>query len=315
MRQLSIIQSTNTRGFLIAIVGTAIWSTTAIFIRYLNDAFGMPPMVVAFWRDLFVALALFCVFLLANRNLFQLGKTHIRFMLGYGLILAIFNSLWTISVKMNGAAVATVLIYSSAAFTAVYERLFLGARLGWWKTLVISLSLLGCVLVAGVHDPVAWQLNPWGFVVGLLSGIGFTAYSLLGKKSAGKGINPWTALLYSFAIASMFLLAFNFLPDRTTNLPVIDRLLWLGDSLWGWMVLILLAIGPSIGGYGLYTLSLSYLSASTANLIATLEPSMTAVLAYLFLGERFTFAQIIGSLLILVSVAILRLREYSRKRV
>jgi drug/metabolite transporter (DMT)-like permease len=71
----------------------------------------------------------------------------------------------------------------------------------------------------------------------------------------------------------------------------------------------LLAIGPSIGGYGLYNVSLKYLSASVANLIATLEPSMTAVLAYLFLGEILTPAQIVGSILILVGVVILRLRE------
>lgn len=308
-------QTSTSRGYSIAIIGVAIWSFTAIFIRYLNDAFDMPPMVIAFWRDLFVALALLISFSITNRKLIPLEKRHYKFLLGYGCVLAVFNALWTVSVKLNGAAIATVLVYGSAAFTAIYERWFLQSRLGIWRTIAILLSLLGCALVAGVHDLKMWQLNPWGIVLGLLSGIGFTAYSLLGKESAGKGINPWTALLYSFAVASIFLFALNFLPDSTTELPVVDRLFWLEDSLWGWMILLLLAIGPSIGGYGLYTLSLSYLSASVANLIATLEPSMTALLAYVFLGERFTLAQIAGSALILMGVVILRLREQIRKRV
>jgi drug/metabolite transporter (DMT)-like permease len=74
-------------------------------------------------------------------------------------------------------------------------------------------------------------------------------------------------------------------------------------------VLILLGIGPTIGGYGLYTVSLTYLPASVANLVATLEPSMTAVLAYLFLGERLTSPQLFGSALVITGVIILRLNE------
>jgi drug/metabolite transporter (DMT)-like permease len=275
----------------------------------------MPPMIVAFWRDFLVALALGLTFLVINRSFFRLERSHFRFMVGYGFTLAIFNSLWTVSVKINGAAIATVLIYSSAAFTALFERWFLRGRLGAWKIFTISMSLLGCILVAGAYDPAIWQLNLLGLLLGLLSGIGFTAYSLLGKDAAGRNINSWTALLYSFVIASFFLLIFNLFPNPSSEIMVVDRFLWLGDSILGWSVLILLAIGPSVGGYGLYTLSLRYLPASSANLIATLEPSMTALLAYLFLDERFTPIQIVGSVLILASVFILRLRERYLKRV
>ncbi len=304
-----------TRGYLIAVVGTAIWSTTAIFIRYLNDAFSMPPLIIAFWRDFFVALALFLTFTIANRSLFQLERAHFRFLIFYGFTLAIFNSLWTVSVKLNGAAIATVLVYSSAAFTALYERWFSQIRLGGWKITAILLSIWGCVLVSGAYDPANWQLNPLGILLGIFSGIGFTAYSLQGKHAAGLKIDSWTALLYSFAIAAIFLLVFNLISNPSADIFGVEHFLWLDDSLAGWAVLIFLAVGPSIGGYGLYTLSLRDLPASVANLIATLEPSMTALLAYLFLGERFTPPQIVGSVLIISGVFILRLRERYRKRV
>jgi drug/metabolite transporter (DMT)-like permease len=134
----------------------------------------------------------------------------------------------------------------------------------------------------------------------------FTGYSLLGRKAAGRGINSWTALMYSFSAAVVFLGVFNFLDVPFSTAGTIDRLSVLGTSWQGWGWMILLAAVPSIGGYGLYTLSLRYLRASVANLIATLEPSMTALLAYLLLGERFGPAQIAGSLLILAGVAILR---------
>jgi drug/metabolite transporter (DMT)-like permease len=70
-----------------------------------------------------------------------------------------------------------------------------------------------------------------------------------------------------------------------------------------------LAVGPTIGGFGLYTYSLSYLPAGVANLIASMEPALTAAIAYLFLGEQMTSVQWLGSGLILVSVLSLRWRN------
>jgi drug/metabolite transporter (DMT)-like permease len=161
----------------------------------------------------------------------------------------------------------------------------------------------------------AWQVNPMGIVTGLASGVGFAVYSLMGKASARRGINPWTATLYSFGFAAAFLL----LVQRPDTLLWLSRPLANGADGWrevglGWGILVVLSIGPVLGGYGLYTASLTLLPASTANLIATLEPAMTAVLAFLLLGERLTWPQILGSGLILAGVLFLRISERSLNR-
>lgn len=77
----------------------------------------------------------------------------------------------------------------------------------------------------------------------------------------------------------------------------------------GWGLLFLLAAGPTVIGFGLYNVSLSYLPSSVANLILTLEPAFTAVIAYFLLGERLTGTQLGGSLLILTGVVFLRVYE------
>ena len=91
--------------------------------------------------------------------------------------------------------------------------------------------------------------------------------------------------------------------------PAWPDLFWLGDSLSGWLILILLALVPTIVGYGLYTNSLNYLPTNVANLIATLEPVQTTILAVILLGEAMGFAQVWGSVLILGSVVALRIWE------
>ena len=46
------------RGYPIAVVAAAFLSTTAIFIRHLTQTYQVPALVLALWRDVFVALTL-----------------------------------------------------------------------------------------------------------------------------------------------------------------------------------------------------------------------------------------------------------------
>jgi drug/metabolite transporter (DMT)-like permease len=298
-----------TQGYLIALVATTFWSTTGVFIRYLTETYHLPPLVLAFWRDLFVSLALTAAFALAAPSRLRVDRRHLWFLFGYGFVLSIFNSLWTVSVALNGAAVATVLAYGSPALTAIAGWRLFGERLDAIKIIAIMLGIAGCVFVSGAYTPGAWQVNPWGITTGLLAAVAYAAYSLLGKAAAHRHIYPWTSLLYTFAFGSMFLLLYNVVPGWLPGLPEPPSLMWLGSAWMGWGVLIVLGIGPTIGGYGLYAVSLTYLPASVANLIATLEPSMTAALAYLFLHEIFSTPQLIGSGLIIVGVMVLRIGE------
>jgi len=173
--------------------------------------------------------------------------------------------------------------------------------------LSILLSLAGIVLVAGAYDPSAWNLNPLGIIFGLLSGLFFAIYNLEGKYASDTHIDSWTALLYSFAWATVFLLFFNLGNDLfLTGRGAFADMLWLGNSFTGWGILFFLGVAPTLGGFGLYTLSLRYLSPTTSNLIATLEPAFTAIWAYFLLNEILTGIQLIGGMLVLMGVILLR---------
>jgi drug/metabolite transporter (DMT)-like permease len=284
------------KGYAIAVTGVVLWSTTAIFISYLLTRYTLAPLTLAFWRDLFTTSALALGLFVTRRDLLRVERRQRLFLAGYGLSLTLMNTLWTFSVALNGAAVATVLVYSSPAFTAVAARWLFGERLTLGRIAAIAASLIGCALVSGAYAPEAWSVNPWGIVVGIGAGLGFTLYSLAGKFSARRGINSWTATLSAFAVATCLLFftqngATLFTPGRAVD---------------GWAILFVLAVLPTLGGFGLYTASLSYLPAGTANLIASLEPALTALLAFLLLGESLNAAQWIGSLFILGGVLSLR---------
>ncbi len=302
------------RGYAIALISAALLSTTAVFIRYLTESYAIPPLVLALWRDLFVVATLVPALGLLRPTLLRLPRRHVPYFLAYGLVLAGFNALWTISVALNGAAVATVLAYSSAAFTALLGWWLLDERLGWAKLLSVALCVGGCVLVSGALDPAAWLANPLGILTGIFSGLGYAGYSLMGRSASQRGLSPWTSLLYTFGFATGYLLLINLLPGEflpgAAAAP--GEILWLGSSLLGWGILFLLAAGPTVAGFGLYNVSLSHLPSSVANLIVTTEPVFTATIAYFLLGEKLTLEQASGGALILAGVIFLRVYEGRR---
>ncbi len=298
------------RGYIIALTATVIWSTTGIIISYLNVTYSLPSLVLAFWRDLFVSFGMVVGLLLFNRPRFQLDRKHWNFIIVYGFVLAVFNSMWTFSVQYNGAAVATVMAFSSPAMTAILSKIIFKEQFSNIKIISILLSIAGIVFVSGAYNPSAWNLNPLGIIFGLLTGLLFAIYNLQAKHASDTHINSWTALLYSFSIATVFLFFFNIGSDLfITSQPVFTDMLWLGDSTVGWGILFFLGVAPTLGGFGLYTLSIRYLSPTTANLIATLEPAFTAILAYLLLNEILTGTQLFGSFLVLLGVILLRFSD------
>lgn len=304
----------STKGYLLAFVSTFFLGTTSIFIRYLTENFQLPAFVLAFWRDVFVVLTLFVFFGLTNPKLLILPKGKAVGYAVYGFVLAFFNIMWTFSVEQNGAAVATVLVYTSAAFTAILGRLFFREELGFVKILAVLISFVGCVLVSEAFDITIWKTLGFGITTGITAGLGYAVYSLMGRAFAQREINTWTTLIYTFAFAAVFLLIANFVGGRTMpgSVPSLEGFLWLGSSVEGWLVLFLVAAIPTVLGFGLYNASMQFLSSSVANLIATIEPVFTMVIAYLILGETLNQIQLLGSMLIICAVLMIRVLKTQR---
>jgi len=296
------------KGYIIAISGIIIWSTTGVLISYLITNYNMPALLLAFWRNLLVCVALVPALFLIRPSLLSIRVSQIGFYVFYGLILALFNSIWILSVQANGAAVATVLAYSSAGFTAILAFWLFGEKLGLPKLIAVMLSLIGCVLVSNAYSREMWKLNPLGISTGILSGLLFAGYTLIGKEAARRNLNPWTSMLYSFTFGSMFMMILNLfpvLPGAAGSLKSLVPSLPVN----GWLILGILSFFPTLLGFGLYNTSMNYLPASITNLLATTEPAMTAVEAYIFLDERMSIIQIVGGVIILSAVLIVQFEK------
>ena len=297
-------------GYMIAMLSALILSTTGIFIAYLSREFSLPPLVLSFWRELLVSLVLLIYLLFRNPRVIDPRKKKFSLLIPYGVILAVFNALWTFSVALNGAALGTFLVYTSPIFTALLSRLFFRDRMRALHLFCILLSLTGCLFISGILSESGGVVSLFGLGIGLMAGLAYGGYTIMGKQ-AGNGAEAddiWGSLCWIFGIAAVCMFFMNrltvFLPSSAY--PLGGGLLYLGTSHKGWTILFLLAAVPTLTGFGFYNLSLKYLPPLTVSLIASSEPAFTTVLAYFLLKERMDSFSALGCCLILVSVILIQ---------
>lgn len=70
------------------------------------------------------------------------------------------------------------------------------------------------------------------------------------------------------------------------------------------LTLVYAAVGCTVAGYMLQNVALQHISSNLVGILQSLYPVLTAVVAYLVLGESMTFSGILGALIILGSVLV-----------
>lgn len=292
-------QTLSLRGYVIVLLSTALMSTTGILIKVLLVDYKIESLALAFLRVLIVSGAVGVALLVAKRELFKIQSRHLPWFALFGIVgVGLHQLLWVSSVQLNGAGVATVLVYAQPAIVALISVRFLGERLDRAKIAALILALTGIILVAKAYDVSNLQLNGWGILVGIGTGGTWAAYALLGRYTARR-YAAWTCLFYAFLFGALFLLPLQLFVQNTLSL---------GTRWDGWGLLFLLSLGPTLGGFALYTIGLSQVPASVVTLIGTLEPVFTIATAYVLFHEVLELPQLIGAALILSGVILLRPR-------
>jgi drug/metabolite transporter (DMT)-like permease len=81
---------------------------------------------------------------------------------------------------------------------------------------------------------------------------------------------------------------------------------------WGWLASI--AVVSTVAAIGLFFAGLRLAGPSSASILATVEPLVTVLLAFLVFGETLGPVQIAGGALVLAAVLVLRLRPVRAMR-
>jgi DME family drug/metabolite transporter len=287
-------------------VAAAAWGTGGVVAAVLYRTSGLGPVAVSFWR-FGCGVAVLAVVCALRRPVAGPGPRWGRLAVT-GVGMAVSQTAYFGAVGAVGATVGTVVtIGAGPVFIALGARATLGERLGARGAWAVGGALTGLLLLAGpgavagaVAGPgvVAGSRPALGVGLALLSAAGYAGVTLLGRAAGtgGDGGDPFRAALAGFGVGALCLLPLALAEG------VVPRAAGLAGTT-GW--LLYLGVVPTALGYGLFFTGLAVVPATTASVVALVEPLTAAAIAVTLLGERLTVAGAAGGVLLLAAVALL----------
>lgn len=285
------------KGFIFVLAAAILWALAAITAKYLFN-FQVSPWDLTQMR--LVLSALFLGLYLAWR---EPGSLRIeRKDLGYMIIFAIlgvsamqFTYFFTIS--QTNVATAVFLEYLAPIIILLYELLQGRETSAWNRILPVIIATMGGFLIVKGTTGQGMAVTPVGLVSGIGSAFAFAFYILYSRYGLAK-YSAWTVLFWGYTIGGL-VWTLNGLPWETF-------LSYQGST---WLYFIYIAIFATILPAGFFFKGLTFLSPVAAGVTSTLEPVAAGVLAFLLLGEVLTGMQLAGSLLIIVAITVIQMKE------
>lgn len=277
------------RGYFLVVVAAMLWGTLGLFFRALHNDYGLSALTLAFLRASISFVIVFSVLALTRRDLLRLTRRSVTLFAVYGLIgIATFYFVYAQAIITTSITTAVVLLYTAPAFVALMAWRVWGEPLTARKLTAIGLAFVGCALVARAYDPAQLSWNVVGVLFGLGAGVTYALFTVF-SKSGLRQFSLWTLMTYELLFGALFLLPLQNAQELSilTRQPIV------------WIFLLGLALGPTLGAIASFSLGLRDLPASNVSIVATIEPVVASVLAFVILGERLEPMQMVGGVLVM----------------
>jgi drug/metabolite transporter, DME family len=281
----------------LVLCAAALWGSFGLFARVLYG-YGFTPAELTGARVWIGALALL-PFVLRRPARLRLPLRELAFFAFYAVAgFSAFAFLFFATVERTTVAVAAALLYTAPAFVVLLARVFLNEPLDRTALTSLLLVLAGVTLVTGALRALLTgvaQVPPAAALFGIASGITYATYTLCSKHALVRH-DAVTTIFVVFGISA--LLFGVVAPPFGAAARALEAL----------PILLALGLVPSLFAFFLFLRGLRELRASTASMLASLEPAMAAVLAAVILGESMEAEQVAGIALIAGAAVLLARR-------
>jgi drug/metabolite transporter (DMT)-like permease len=243
----------------------------------------------------------------------RVSLREVPFLAAFGVVgVALTQCLYYVAIGRLPVGIALVFEMTAPVFIALWVWLVRGERVRRRLWAALGLSLSGLVLVAEV-----WQgggsLDVGGVVAALGAALCLATYYLMGERGTTTR-DPVALTCWSFVAAGLFwAVAAPFWPIDPAvlgaavplSIGTLELPLWV---LVGWIV-VLGAVLP----FWLSLAALRHLPPTTAGLIATVEPVLASVVAWLWVEQVLSGWQVLGGLVVLVGIGLAQTARSARR--
>ena len=194
-------------------------------------------------------------------------------------------------------SVSAIILQLGTAFSAIFSWILLKDSFGWKRTLGMAISFGGIMIVVGTPSAASSLFFiALCFISAICWGVTNIQIKMLDRIGPFQ-LNAWMSL---FAAPQLFLLSL-----------LVEQGQWAAvqsAEFKEWASVFYMAVGASIGAYGMWYYLMNKYEVSSIVGINLLPPVIAAVASTLLLGEIMTWEKIVGGLITLIGVAVIQIR-------
>ena len=288
------------RGMLLASLASSFWAISGISGEILFKQFNFSSDWLVSTRTLMSGILLFMIVIFIEKKSILRPLKNKRDSMGIilfgvaGMYLVQYTYFKTI--ELSNVSFATILQFTAPFFIFIYESIKNRKLPSILTITLLFMTILGVVFIATKGNFSNLSVSLEALLFGLVSAVMIAFYSTYPKKLLKKygsiTIVGWGMIIGS-VISNIIHPIWKIQGDINAKSII--------------QVIIVVILGTSIA-YLIYIASLNYISSSLAGILTAFEPVLAAVLSVVIFGLKFSIIELIGFVLVFVSIFILEKR-------
>lgn len=286
----------------ILIAGT-LWGMMGVFVRRLGT-YGFTSIQIAALRIIGGMVIFFLVLGIFDREKLRIRIRDIGWFIGLGVgSLLLFTICYFTTISMASLSAAAILLYTEPIMVMLMSLVLFKEKMTVRKTAALLMAFGGCILITGIAG--GESIPAAAVAIGLLSAFGYGLYSILGTYVLKK-YSPVTMTAYTFLCGGVGALFVCQPGDIVGKISAADDKGTLAALIFA------TAFFTAVLPYLFYTIGLSYVKASSAAIMASVEPVVATIAGVAVFHEPLTAASFAGIVLVVGAVILLNLPEKAK---
>ena len=293
-------------GHALVIGAVTLLGVNAVVAKVLIESAGLSPMRLSELRSSGSAAVLFLALAVLRPKDLRLSRTELRPAALFGVVgIAGGGVLFLTAIRRLDVGVALVIIYFAPVLVAAWSRLVRHEPVRGRLWVALAVSLLGLSLVVDLWS--GFSLSGVGIGAALACAFAYAVYIVSADVGVQRGRTPASFLAWGFLFATIFWTVIQpwwSFPGGVVEsaTPLLGRLD--GVSLPVWLLLAYSVIPGGVLPFMLFLSGFRHLSATRVAIVAMFEPVMAALVAFAWLRESLSGAQMAGGVVVLAAVAL-----------
>lgn len=266
---------------------------------------GLSSLELAQIRSTGAAAGFLLFLLLFARDRFRVDRRELAFLVAFGIAgLALVQWLYFAALEHLPIGVALLIQFTAPLFVALFARYVYREHIRRRIWAALTLCTTGLAIVVELWSGVSFSAI--GMTAAFTAAFALTAYMLMAERER-RHRDPASLSFYGFGFAALFWAIvqplWRFPWDVFDNRVSLEgRLSDHSAPVWALVTFVILV--GTIVTFTLLTGALRHIPATRASIVATLEPVVATVVAWVWLGEGFGPAQLIGGGIVIAGIVL-----------